>query len=119
MLKDSAVTDIISCIKAVAAGQDYTSPELNTLTQFIPSSERKFFLWIDRPDAPRYSDVCFARIAVTGSSNSIDRMNGFMVPARRISMEFSLLPRINLNRVLGVARRLTQPWRGGEAQSRS
>ena len=30
VLKDSAVTDIISCIKAVAAGQNYASPELTT-----------------------------------------------------------------------------------------
>ena len=30
VLKDSAATDIISCIKAVAAGQNYTSPELTT-----------------------------------------------------------------------------------------
>src|ERR1044072_2347977 len=30
VLKDSATTDIISCIKAVAAGQNYTSPELTT-----------------------------------------------------------------------------------------
>ena len=30
VLKDSAVTDIISCLKAVAAGQNYTSPELTT-----------------------------------------------------------------------------------------
>jgi len=30
VLKDSAASDIISCIKAVAAGQNYTSPELTT-----------------------------------------------------------------------------------------
>ena len=30
VLKDSAGTDIISCIKAVAAGQNYASPELTT-----------------------------------------------------------------------------------------
>ena len=30
VLKDSAATDIISCIKAVAAGQNYVSPELTT-----------------------------------------------------------------------------------------
>lgn len=30
VLKDSAATDIISCIKAVAAGQNYASPELTT-----------------------------------------------------------------------------------------
>jgi len=30
VLKDSAVTDIISCLNAVAAGQNYTSPELTT-----------------------------------------------------------------------------------------
>jgi DNA-binding NarL/FixJ family response regulator len=30
VLKDSAATDIIRCIKAVAAGQNYTSPELTT-----------------------------------------------------------------------------------------
>jgi DNA-binding NarL/FixJ family response regulator len=30
VLKDSAVTDIISCIKAVAVGQNYASPELTT-----------------------------------------------------------------------------------------
>jgi DNA-binding NarL/FixJ family response regulator len=30
VLKDSAVTDIISCIKAVVAGQNYASPELTT-----------------------------------------------------------------------------------------
>jgi DNA-binding NarL/FixJ family response regulator len=30
VLKDSAAADIISCIKAVAAGQNYTSPELTT-----------------------------------------------------------------------------------------
>lgn len=30
VLKDSAATEIISCIKAVAAGQSYTSPELTT-----------------------------------------------------------------------------------------
>lgn len=30
VLKDSAATDIISCIKAVATGQNYTSPELTT-----------------------------------------------------------------------------------------
>ncbi|HEY0365334.1 MAG TPA: response regulator transcription factor [Pyrinomonadaceae bacterium] len=30
VLKDSAATDIISCIKAVAAGQHYASPELTT-----------------------------------------------------------------------------------------
>lgn len=30
VLKDSAATDIISCIKAIAAGQNYASPELTT-----------------------------------------------------------------------------------------
>jgi len=30
VLKDSAASDIISCIKAVAAGQNYTSPEMTT-----------------------------------------------------------------------------------------
>lgn len=30
VLKDSAATDIVSCIKAVAAGQNYVSPELTT-----------------------------------------------------------------------------------------
>jgi len=30
VLKDSAATDIISCVKAVAAGQNYVSPELTT-----------------------------------------------------------------------------------------
>jgi DNA-binding NarL/FixJ family response regulator len=30
VLKDSAASDIISCIKAVSAGQNYTSPELTT-----------------------------------------------------------------------------------------
>jgi DNA-binding NarL/FixJ family response regulator len=30
VLKDSAASDIISCIKAVVAGQNYTSPELTT-----------------------------------------------------------------------------------------
>jgi len=30
VLKDSAATDIISCIKAVAEGQNYTSPEFTT-----------------------------------------------------------------------------------------
>jgi len=30
VLKDSAATDIISCVKAVAAGQNYASPELTT-----------------------------------------------------------------------------------------
>jgi DNA-binding NarL/FixJ family response regulator len=30
VLKDSAVTDIVSCIRAVAAGQNYASPELTT-----------------------------------------------------------------------------------------
>ena len=30
MLKDSAVTDIVSCIRAVAAGENYASPELVT-----------------------------------------------------------------------------------------
>jgi DNA-binding NarL/FixJ family response regulator len=30
VLKDSAATDIISCIKAVASGQNYASPELTT-----------------------------------------------------------------------------------------
>ena len=30
VLKDSAVTDIVSCIRAVAAGQNYASPELMT-----------------------------------------------------------------------------------------
>ena len=30
VLKDSAITDIVSCIKAVVAGQNYTSPELTT-----------------------------------------------------------------------------------------
>jgi DNA-binding NarL/FixJ family response regulator len=30
VLKESAVTDITSCIKAVAAGQNYVSPELST-----------------------------------------------------------------------------------------
>jgi DNA-binding NarL/FixJ family response regulator len=30
VLKDSAASDIISCIKAVAAGQNYASPELTT-----------------------------------------------------------------------------------------
>jgi len=30
VLKDSAATDIVSCIRAVAAGQHYTSPELTT-----------------------------------------------------------------------------------------
>src|SRR6185369_11189914 len=30
VLKDSAATDIISCIKAVAEGQNYASPELTT-----------------------------------------------------------------------------------------
>jgi two-component system, NarL family, response regulator DegU len=31
VLKDSAVIDIVSCIKAVAGGQDFVSPELTTL----------------------------------------------------------------------------------------
>ena len=30
VLKDSAVTDVVSCIRAVAAGQNYVSPELTT-----------------------------------------------------------------------------------------
>jgi DNA-binding NarL/FixJ family response regulator len=30
VLKDSAATDIVSCLRAVAAGQHYTSPELTT-----------------------------------------------------------------------------------------
>jgi DNA-binding NarL/FixJ family response regulator len=30
VLKDSAVTDIVSCIRAVVAGQNYASPELTT-----------------------------------------------------------------------------------------
>jgi DNA-binding NarL/FixJ family response regulator len=30
VIKDSAVTDIVNCIKAVAAGQNYISPELST-----------------------------------------------------------------------------------------
>ena len=30
VLKDSAASDIISCIRAVAAGQNFTSPELTT-----------------------------------------------------------------------------------------
>ncbi len=30
VLKDSAATDIITCIKAIAAGQNYVSPELTT-----------------------------------------------------------------------------------------
>ena len=39
VLKDSAAIDIISCIKAVAAGQNYTSPELTTflVSQVRPS----------------------------------------------------------------------------------
>ncbi|MCM3903206.1 MAG: response regulator transcription factor [Pyrinomonadaceae bacterium] len=37
VLKDSAATDIISCIRAVAAGQKYASPELTT---FLVNSVR-------------------------------------------------------------------------------
>jgi DNA-binding NarL/FixJ family response regulator len=30
VLKDSAATDIVNCLRAVAAGQHYTSPEITT-----------------------------------------------------------------------------------------
>jgi two-component system, NarL family, response regulator DegU len=42
VLKDSAVIDIVSCIKAVAAGQNFVSPELTT-----------FLMSMARPTTPR------------------------------------------------------------------
>jgi len=46
VLKDSAASDIISCIKAVAAGQNYASPELTT---YLISRVRQ----VDAVRAPR------------------------------------------------------------------
>jgi DNA-binding NarL/FixJ family response regulator len=46
VLKDSAVTDIISCIRAVSAGQNYVSPELTT---YLVNRVRE----VDTTGAPR------------------------------------------------------------------
>ena len=48
VLKESAATDIVSCIKVVAAGQNYVSPELSTY--LLNRSRRASALFKDQPN---------------------------------------------------------------------
>ncbi|MBA3257249.1 MAG: response regulator transcription factor [Pyrinomonadaceae bacterium] len=47
VLKDSAITEIVSCLKAVAAGHDYVSPALSSY--LIRRSERAVALAAEKP----------------------------------------------------------------------